>query len=415
MNKNIKKTKKSLSVAFSAIVFLSVFAMGIIFFSTKYVREIWMEKAEFFRFVWMIESRKMWFEDIQFWPRFEFQKMNWNHQNTQIKIIQPQWYWPHIGNFINYLMIDNNSQVIFANVKDNVPEKILANALEWDYYLKPKQDHSYLIQKIKLEDWKYFIAFKRLDYSYWDLLWDILWFLIILILFTIVVYFVWKRFVDRVFVPVEENMKDMNDFIHNAGHELKTPISVIDSNLQMMKEMKSYDEWMIKEQKDEIIKLNSLIDSLIDLSDIDVFKNIEQLDLKTNIEEVLNDLKTRDKKKKIEINLKVKDWVIIEANKNYLYIFLSNIIWNAVKYNKKEGSVDISYKSGELIIKDTWIWIKKEELDKIFDRFYKWDESRNSEWFWIWLSLVKKIASTYKWDLKVESEEGKWTSFKIKF
>jgi signal transduction histidine kinase len=68
-----------------------------------------------------------------------------------------------------------------------------------------------------------------------------------------------------------------------------------------------------------------------------------------------------------------------------------------------------------LTIKDSWIWIKANEIEKIFDRFYKSDVSRNSQWFWIWLSLVKKIANIYKWKIDVESKEWKWTNFKIKF
>jgi his kinase A (phosphoacceptor) domain len=60
----------------------------------------------------------------------------------------------------------------------------------------------------------------------------------------------------------------MKNFIHNAGHELKTPISVIDSNIQLLLDMKTYDEEMILELKTEILKLNSLLQSLINLSDI---------------------------------------------------------------------------------------------------------------------------------------------------
>jgi len=71
----------------------------------------------------------------------------------------------------------------------------------------------------------------------------------------------------------------MSDFIHNAGHELKTPLSVIDSNIQLIKDMKTYDESMIDELRDEVIKLNSLIDSLINLSDIDLFKETQEINL----------------------------------------------------------------------------------------------------------------------------------------
>jgi signal transduction histidine kinase len=95
-------------------------------------------------------------------------------------------------------------------------------------------------------------------------------------------------------------------------------------------------------------------------------------------------------------------------------MFLSNIIWNSIKYNIKNWEINIKYHKWILNIKDTWIWIEKKDLDKIFDRFFKTDSSRNSEWFWIWLSLVKKISDIYKWKIKVKSEEKKWTEFIIK-
>jgi his kinase A (phosphoacceptor) domain len=63
-------------------------------------------------------------------------------------------------------------------------------------------------------------------------------------------------------------MSDMKNFIHNAGHELKTPIAVIDSNIQLLRDMKTYDDSMMLELKEEVLKLNSLLDSLIKLSDI---------------------------------------------------------------------------------------------------------------------------------------------------
>jgi signal transduction histidine kinase len=118
----------------------------------------------------------------------------------------------------------------------------------------------------------------------------------------------------------------MNDFIHNAGHELKTPLSVIDSNIQMIKESKVYDEKMMNELKNEVIKLNSLIDSLVELSNIDIFKNLEELNLKNCIEEVINDLKANIKKKKIIVNIEVEESIFVKASGNYFYIFLSNII-----------------------------------------------------------------------------------------
>jgi two-component system phosphate regulon sensor histidine kinase PhoR len=139
------------------------------------------------------------------------------------------------------------------------------------------------------------------------------------------------------------------------------------------------------------------------------------LDLKNETLNVLKNFEEQIKKKKLTVKTEIWDNILVQANKNYFYIFLSNIIWNAIKYNKNEGSIDINFTDWELSIKDSGIWIKKEELWKIFDRFYKTDISRNSSGYGIWLSLVKKIASIYNWQIDMESEEWNWSNFKIKF
>jgi signal transduction histidine kinase len=118
----------------------------------------------------------------------------------------------------------------------------------------------------------------------------------------------------------------MNDFIHNAGHELKTPLSVIDSNIQLIDDMKVYDKEMTLELKKEVIRLNSLIDSLVKLSDIDVFKKTEDVNLKNTINDIINDFKFKISESNIDIKVSITKSITVKANKDYLYIFLSNII-----------------------------------------------------------------------------------------
>jgi signal transduction histidine kinase len=91
------------------------------------------------------------------------------------------------------------------------------------------------------------------------------------------------------------------------------------------------------------------------------------------------------------------------------------LLYNAIKYNKKGGTIDVIYKEGKLEIKDTWIGIKSEDLSKIFDRFYKVDTSRNTEGFGIGLALVKQIANVYTWEIDVESVEWEGSNFRVRF
>ena len=259
-----------------------------------------------------------------------------------------------------------------------------------------------------------FVFLKEFSYKTSSFVWDLVWFLVLDLLFSFVFYLAWYKFVNRTFKPIEENMSDMKNFIHNAGHELKTPIAVIDSNIQLLRDMKTYDDSMMLELKEEVLKLNSLLDSLIKLSDIWSFEETEKINLSEIIDEIVKSFSSRIEEKNILVEKSIDKKVFLTTNRNYLYIFISNIIGNAIKYNKQNWKISISYNHW-LLIEDSGIGIDREDLKKVFDRFFKSDKSRNSEWFGIWLSLVKKISEVYSWKVRVESDIWVWTKFFIKF
>ena len=78
------------------------------------------------------------------------------------------------------------------------------------------------------------VFYAKLRYDAEDLFEDSMILLVMILLFSVLVYFLGYRFVERALQPVEENIEDMKDFIHNAGHELKTPLAVMRGNLQIM-------------------------------------------------------------------------------------------------------------------------------------------------------------------------------------
>lgn len=411
MSLNINKTKSKLAIVFATIVFVVVFLLWLIFFSTKYYNAISTEKTDFSYFINLIESKKITIENmLNFWPKFD----SFNNINKIIKFdIKNPDLWPR--EFMNYVLFDGSWSLVSSNVKDNVTEDFILNIINNKSFYNIKQDSWFLVNKTDFNDDWLLIVFKKLRYWFYEYLEDIFTFTIISLLFSILIYYIWIIFVNKVFVPVEENIKDMSNFIDNAWHELKTPISVIDSNIQLINELKTYDETMMLELKGEVKKLNSLIDSLVKLSNIDVFRDVEDINLYDAVNEIINDFKSKIDNKKITVNIKINKKITVSSNKNYLYIFLSNIIWNSIKYNKIMWIVDINYKNNTLIIKDTWVWIKKSDLSKIWDRFFKSDNSRNSEWFGIWLSLVKKIWDIYWWNMSVNSKVWEGSEFSIKF
>jgi two-component system OmpR family sensor kinase len=248
-----------------------------------------------------------------------------------------------------------------------------------------------------------------------DLLEDILWFLLITSVFSFIFYFVWLKFVDKTLKPLEDNLESMKNFVNDAGHELKTPISIIHWNLQIIKETKEFDSEAIKESIEEINRLDKLIESLVNLSTINSLKESVNIKPKEEIQYIIEKYDQIAKENDITINLKSKWDYKLNTNKEYFYIVFSNIISNAIKYNEKWWKIDIKIEKNKISIEDSWKWINDRDKPKIWDKFYRWWNLRNTTWFGIWLSLVKKICDLYAWEIKVESNEWKGTKFEVIF
>ena len=320
---------------------------------------------------------------------------------------------------VNIIIINKDKiEVVFSNVVDEISIDLVENVLYEEEYNKIEQDYWFLVKKIELIDsWiNYDILFiKKLRYNFSDYLTDLLGFVFITLLFGVFFYYIWYKFVSKNLEPVENNLRDMQDFIHNAWHELKTPIAIIHSNLQLIKETKSYEKDLIQEWLTEITKLDHLIESLVELSNINSSNNSEKISLKDEIKSVIKDFKVEADKKKIEIKVLNSNEKVLTINKQYFYILFSNLLWNAIKYSKKWAKIEISLNKNNFSIKDNWIWIKKHDIDKIFDRFYMSEQSRNVDGHGIWLSLVKKIADMYGWEIRVDSKIWEGTEFVVEY
>ena len=206
----------------------------------------------------------------------------------------------------------------------------------------------------------------------------------------------------------------MEDFVHNAGHELKTPLSVISGDLQMMQAKKVYDKDFTQEMLAEVDKLNVLIEGLVDMANIHSASEKEEINLYNELQDVLKTYQSQIEEKQIQVEFKKQYHKIVVANKGYVQIFLWNLLSNAIKYNKKWGKILCNLSKSHLIIEDTGIGIENIHHSKIWKRFYK-VQNGNTQGSWIWLSLVKRIADVYHWNMIVESEKGAYTRFTVSF
>lgn len=405
---DLKNTKKQLAIMFAVIVFCVSFFLELSYFTIRYTNLSFYEKKEFNLITNQLSeqfsSNPMVFnifltEGLRFRPpREEYNK-------------QPE----RALRFLNFMVLDSSWNIIAQNLNQNIvfSDK---NISSLQYNILKKVSDSVLAKKVDISyfwwDIKDIIFIKELSYSLEDYFWDVFFFFLVTVCFSIVFYYIGIFFVDKNLKPVEEALADMNDFIHNANHELRTPISVISSNLQLMKATKSYEVDLVSDSLNEIKRMDNLILELSNFSDIQSISESIELDIQKEIQDIINEYQKEIDAKKINLTFTTIKNFSTKANTEYFYIMFSNLLRNAIKYNFESWYIHINLDKSKISISNTGLPIKSSDLPHIFDRFFKWEKARNTQWFWIWLSLVKKICDIYKWKILVTSQQEK-TTFEI--
>lgn len=411
---DLKSTKTKLAIVFTIIVFVIASFLEIIYFSLRYYNIAYNEQKEFRDISQKINSDfslsplflKLFLTQwINFKPPLE-ERINWEKRKNWFD----KWF-----RFMNFLVLDNSWKIVAQNLNQDFNMDL---DLQWLNYDEIKKDDWIFMVKIDVSfvwnEYKDLILFKKQMYSVDDYFKDLIFFFLVNLIFSIFFYYIWLFFVSKNLKPVQNTLNDMNDFIHNANHELKTPISVINSNLWLLRETKTFEQDLIDDSINEIKRLDNLIKWLSNLSNITITSKTQTLNLQNEIQEIIQELSQNIQQKNINLQFDIIKNTKITANKEYFYIMFSNLLRNAIKYNFENWKIKILLDKNKLTISNTWEWISKQDLPNIFQRFFKWEKSRNSQWFWIWLSLVKKICDIYSWNIWVFSDE-KETIFDIKF
>lgn len=217
-----------------------------------------------------------------------------------------------------------------------------------------------------------------------------------------------------------------SEFTSNVSHELKTPLTSISGFAEMMMSGDTNKETVIDFSKtiyDEAQRLISLVGDIIKISQLDEktteFEQ-ESVDLTELSGEVAERLKPAADKKNITINVLGGSGRVVGVRK-ILDEMIGNLVDNAIKYNKDNGTVDIivtnSDNKTELIVRDTGIGIPQSEQSRVFERFYCVDKShsKNIGGTGLGLSIVKHGAMYHNAQIKLESTEGKGTSISLIF
>lgn len=213
-------------------------------------------------------------------------------------------------------------------------------------------------------------------------------------------------------------------FISDASHELKTPVSVIKSHCDItLQKKRTEDEYIdtLSTIKTVSTKMADIINDMFSLMRLDSGllnpTNFKAISLNDCIEGALDLCMVPAERKHVTFNTSIESGINIFGDKGRLTEAFLNIIQNGVIYSKENGSINISaVKANNYIItsiEDTGVGIKKDELDKIFERFYRSDASRSSEGTGMGLSIAKAIIQAHRGSISVRSEIGKGSCFSI--
>ena len=219
-------------------------------------------------------------------------------------------------------------------------------------------------------------------------------------------------------------------FSASAAHELRTPITVLRTKLDVFKKKKreqhEYDE-LVTTMEIYIDRLSSIITDLLEFAETSELGEVEDVSLDSVVKTVVDDLESVAQNNMINMQIDIQPKAqseaqifIVKGNTNLLYRALYNLVENAIRYNNEEGSVNITLETrgqeGVIIIADTGVGIAPEQRELVFEPFYRVNKSRSREFggAGIGLSLVKTILKRHGASITVSENNPQGSVFTIR-
>ena len=217
------------------------------------------------------------------------------------------------------------------------------------------------------------------------------------------------------------------DFIANVSHELRTPLTVLKGYLESLEDSGELaNKWQgaVGQMQIQTQRMSTLVSDLITLSKLETEEgeqNQSALSLQDLLESILNEARTLSGLQHHTLELVNKKNVQIKGNENELHSAFSNLVFNAVKYTPAKGRISVSVNVDDkhlwLVVEDTGIGIDAQHIPRLTERFYRVDQSRNSDTggTGLGLAIVKHILLRHDARLIIRSEPGKGSTFSCRF
>jgi two-component system, OmpR family, phosphate regulon sensor histidine kinase PhoR len=215
------------------------------------------------------------------------------------------------------------------------------------------------------------------------------------------------------------------EFLSNVSHELRTPLTAILAFVETL-EAGAIEDTESSQRFLSIIRKNAsrmhdLIDDILELSAIEagnVQVKAEQVELSPIVNDVISSLAARAPERGIVVKNVVPREAIVYADARRLEQMLTNLVENAIKFNRVNGQVTIKYEGGErdrILVEDSGEGIPAQHLERLFERFYRVDRARSRDMggTGLGLAIVKHLALAHGGEVFVSSELGKGSTFTI--
>ena len=236
----------------------------------------------------------------------------------------------------------------------------------------------------------------------------------------IIVYIVAKKVSKFIVKPVEETFEKQKQFISDASHELKTPLAVIEANADVLENEIGENKWLNYIQN-EIDSMDKLINELLLLAKIENIENVreyEKIDVSNETKIIIAMFESMAYEKNVKISSNIEENIILTGNKQDIEHILSTLLDNAIAHSDglKDVIVELKKEKNEILIevKNTGEPIPDKEKEKIFERFYRVDKSRNrsQKRYGLGLSIAKSVVEKYNGKIEVLHKNG-FTIFKV--
>lgn len=327
--------------------------------------------------------------------------------------------------------LDNTNEIVSISSKlntddldiNNIVTNIIDNSKEMDTIKINGESFAYLKQDIG-NGQRIVLMSKSFQQ---DMLWSLLKIFIgVGSLSLVILFFISIYFTNKAINPLEETFKKQKQFIADASHELRTPLTIIKTNVSILKEneldtIHSQKKW-INYIDSQASRMSTLINEMLSLANLDANRS-KQEKININLSNLVTDsllvFEVVIFEKGLVLEEGVGDNIFIKGEQDQIKKLISILMDNAIKYTNKNGKISVSLISeknkAKLVIKNTGEGIGNEHLDKIFERFYRVDDSRDrgTGGYGLGLSIAKAIVDDHKGKIYAESIINNETSFII--